>query len=109
MSTCSLSEFHYYEIEVLVKSTDKEGQGIGLVSGNCEAFVYPGWTAQTIGYHNDDGSLYVNGDNTEREYAGYNFTTYNFTTYNFTLLLSSVNTIARGMKNPTGIQVVYIT
>ena len=72
MPTCSLSEFHYYEIEVLVKSTDKEGQGIGLVSGNCEAFVYPGWTAQTIGYHNDDGSLYVNGDDTEREYTGYN-------------------------------------
>ncbi|XP_076441960.1 uncharacterized protein LOC143280992 [Babylonia areolata] len=57
--------FHYFEIEVLKKSSYEHGQGIGLVSGNCEAFVYPGWMPQTIGYHNDDGGLYVNGENSE--------------------------------------------
>ena len=67
--TFCVSEFHYFEIEVLKKSTNKEGQGIGLVSGNCEAFVYPGWTPQTIGYHNDDGGLYVNGDDSERKWT----------------------------------------
>ncbi|XP_070180872.1 uncharacterized protein [Littorina saxatilis] len=65
--------FHYFEVEVLEKASEKEGQGIGLVSGNCEAFVYPGWTSNTIGYHNDDGGLYVNGEdpepNSKKEYC----------------------------------------
>ncbi|KAL8623853.1 hypothetical protein ACOMHN_002181 [Nucella lapillus] len=59
--------FHYFEMEVVRKGSDKEGHGIGLVSGNCEAFVFPGWTSQTIGYHNDEGALYVNGDDSEKQ------------------------------------------
>ncbi|XP_025105305.1 uncharacterized protein LOC112570854 [Pomacea canaliculata] len=57
-------DFTYFEVEILRKAstTESEGHGIGLVSGNCEAFVYPGWTTNSIGYHNDDGGLYVNGD-----------------------------------------------
>ncbi|KAK7492337.1 hypothetical protein BaRGS_00016434, partial [Batillaria attramentaria] len=54
-------QFNYFEIEIVSKGSDADGQGIGLVSGNCEAFVYPGWTLQSIGYHNDDGGLYVEG------------------------------------------------
>lgn len=59
-----IADFTYFEVEILRKAstTESEGHGIGLVSGNCEAFVYPGWTTNSIGYHNDDGGLYVNGD-----------------------------------------------
>lgn len=56
------TKFRYFEIEIMSKSSEKEGQGIGLVSGNCESFVYPGWTQQSIGYHNDDGGLYIEGE-----------------------------------------------
>ncbi|KAH9493046.1 hypothetical protein Btru_022625 [Bulinus truncatus] len=61
--------FTYFEIEVIHKSQDDKGSGcnsIGVVSGNCEPFLMPGWAPSSIGYHSDDGGLYFDGtDKTE--------------------------------------------
>ncbi|KAK0059890.1 SPRY domain-containing protein 3-like isoform X2 [Biomphalaria pfeifferi] len=57
--------FTYFEVEVVNKSQDISGPGcnsIGLVPGNCEPFIMPGWAACSIGYHNDDGILYSDGE-----------------------------------------------
>ncbi|CAL1527514.1 unnamed protein product [Lymnaea stagnalis] len=63
-------EFNYFEIQVVKKSQNNNTEGchaIGLVSGNCEPFLMPGWAPHSIGYHDDDGGMYSDGaDKTEQ-------------------------------------------
>lgn len=52
------SENNYFEIELLTRLDASIGPAIGLTAPFTSKFQYPGWKADTIGYHSDDGRFY---------------------------------------------------